>query len=312
MEKKSKATAIAVMVVFLCSTLFFLKVNPADALVSAWIDEKELGEMCIGQVVPMAQNAKTEVSDDSAGQEEQTEEIVQSGTAGEKEEKSEETESTKEESNKKEESEEEEVTVTGDPLVIIYHTHATESYMPYSESNYHRETEEGTVRDVGTVLETELKKKGIGVVHDKTLHDRPSYNDSYNRSLETIEALREKYPSAIYIIDLHRDAAAASAKEGKYLEIDGERVAKFSMVVGEANENYVELYGYAKKISETAESMYEGFGGAIIEQNYKYNEYISNRCLLLEIGNNKNTIEETRRCGKYFANVLAKVIKSEQ
>ena len=33
--------------------------------------------------------------------------------------------------------------------------------MPYSESNYHREAEEGTVRDVGTVLEEELKKRGI-------------------------------------------------------------------------------------------------------------------------------------------------------
>lgn len=184
--------------------------------------------------------------------------------------------------------------------------------MPYDESNYHREEEEGTVRDVGNVLEKELKKKGINVIHDKTLHDRPSYNESYNRSLETIQTLTKKYPTAKYVIDLHRDAAAASATEGKYIEIDGKRVAKFSMVVGKQNDNYTELYAFAKKISEKSEKLYKGYGGAIIEQNYKYNEFVSDRALLLEIGNNKNTIGETRLCAVYFAEVLAEIIKEEQ
>ena len=198
------------------------------------------------------------------------------------------------------------------PLVIIYHTHSSESYMPYKSSNYHREKEKGTVRDVGSVMKKTLEKKGIKVIHDKTLHDRPSYNESYNRSLETITALRKKYPSADYIIDLHRDAAPSSVSEGKYTVIDGKRVAKFSLVVGQQNENYVELYDYAKKVSEKAGGIYNGFGGPIIERNYRYNEYVSNRSLLLEIGNNRNTIEEARLCGRYFAEVLASIIKSEQ
>ena len=89
-------------------------------------------------------------------------------------------------------------------------------------------------------------------------------------------------------------------------------MAKFSLVVGQQNENYVELYDYAKKVSEKAGGMYNGFGGPIIERNYRYNEYVSNRSLLLEIGNNRNTIEEARLCGRYFAEVLASIIKSEQ
>ena len=76
-----------------------------------------------------------------------------------------------EETQEKDDSQQEEVKVSGDPQVIIYHTHSTESYMPYKESNYHRTVEEGTVRDVGNVLETELKKRGINVIHDKTVHD---------------------------------------------------------------------------------------------------------------------------------------------
>lgn len=303
MRKKYMRRAAAALLVFLISTVVFYRVDPADAMAAAWIDEKELGTICVGQIVPEVK--KLQNNEDNQEKTVQTgeEDDVKGTDSTEKEEKK-----TEKDSGKSEKT----VRPSGDPLVIIYHTHASESYMPYKESNYHREAEKGTVRDVGDVLEAELEKKGINVVHDKTVHDRPSYNESYNKSLATIETLRDKYPSALYIIDLHRDAAPASASEGKYIRINGERTAKFSMVVGQANDNYVELYDFAEKISEKAETMYEGFGGAIIERNYNYNEYLTDRCLLLEIGNNKNTIEEARLCGKYFARVLAEIINEEQ
>jgi len=296
MDKKNRAAAAAVICVFLCSTLFFVRVNTTFALASVLITEKELGELCISQIVPAAQDKTAGISPD--GIVDETENTAQ---------KIEEL-LTKEEKKK----EKNQIDVTDDPLVIIYHTHSSESYMPYKESNYHREEEEGTVRDVGAVMTEKLEERGITVIHDKTVHDRPSYNESYTRSLETIQKLAKKYPSAVYIIDLHRDAAASSATEGKYLEIDGERVAKFSLVVGQANENYPDLYACAKKVSQKADDMYDGYGGAIIEKNYNYNEFISDRAILLEVGNNKNTIEEARLCGEYFADVLASVIDEEQ
>lgn len=303
MEIKNKALMTAALAIFLCSTLFFFKAKPTFALSDVWIDEKGLGEMCIQQLVPAAKE-----TDDSLTAEKDT--TVESAPP---EENTEGQQETPEASQQTEEAAQEEaVPVSGDPLVIIYHTHSSESYMPYADSNYHRSDEEGTVRDVGNTLENELKKKGINVIHDKTVHDRPSYNESYSRSLATIRTLVKKYPTAIYIIDLHRDAAGASVTEGKYLKINDERVAKFSLVVGKGNENYTELYGFAKKVSQKAESMYPGYGGPIIEKQYNYNEFISNKAILLEIGSNKNTIEESRACGKYFANVLAAIIAEEQ
>lgn len=293
MSNVMKGMIIAATIVFIGSTLFFLKVKPSFAVSEYLMDERELGELCIAQVVPGSKDVETGTFDDQ----------VYLGS-----------DIKSDEDNKSEEKAEKirDIKLTSDPLVIIYHTHSSESYMPFKESNYHRVDEEGTVRDVGNVLENELKKKGINVIHDKTIHDRPSYNESYSRSLATIKTLKEKYPTALYIIDLHRDAAAASVTEGKYIEIDGKRVAKFSMVVGRSNENYVELYDFAKKVSGKAAAMYSGFGGAIIEKDYNYNEFVSNKALLLEVGNNKNTIEEARECGKYFAEVLASIIKEEQ
>jgi len=292
MLKKSKKYIVFFTMVFMFSTALFYKIDPADALTSAWIDEEELGRICVEHIVP------GEIKDE-------TDEIKTGKLEVEKEDTGNKDEPVKKDVKKKK-------TAKGKPLVIIYHTHASESYMPYKESNYHRTDVKGTVRDVGNVLEEELEAKGINVIHDRTLHDRPSYNESYDRSLETVTALQRKYPTAKYIIDLHRDAAPASSTEGKWLEINGKRVAKFSMVVGQANQNYVELYDFAKKVRDTAEEMYEGVGGAIIEQNYNYNEFVSNNCILLEVGNNKNTIEESRKCAEYFADVLEKIINEEK
>ena len=305
-NRKKIFTACAIFV-FICSTVCFTAYSEAVTLPGDGIDEGSFGRMCVGQIMPGAADMEKsgDKSPDSTGDDDEKI-IAEKGKNIAKE--TEEKKKTKDKDEKKQKS----VKLSKKPLVIIYHTHSSESYMPYKSSNYHREKEKGTVRDVGSVMKKTLEKKGIKVIHDKTLHDRPSYNESYNRSLETITALRKKYPSADYIIDLHRDAAPSSASEGKYAVIDGKRVAKFSLVVGQQNENYVELYDYAKKVSEKAGGMYNGFGGPIIERNYRYNEYVSNRSLLLEIGNNRNTIEEARLCGRYFAEVLASIIKSEQ
>lgn len=306
-RNRKKIFTACVIFVFICSTVCFTAYSEAVTLPGDGIDEGSFGRMCVGQIMPGAADMEKsgDKSPDRNGDDDEKI-IAEKGENIAKE--TEEKKKTKDKDEKKEKS----VKLSKKPLVIIYHTHSSESYMPYKSSNYHREKEKGTVRDVGSVMKKTLEKKGIKVIHDKTLHDRPSYNESYNRSLETITALRKKYPSADYIIDLHRDAAPSSVSEGKYTVIDGKRVAKFSLVVGQQNENYVELYDYAKKVSEKAGGMYNGFGGPIIERNYRYNEYVSNRSLLLEIGNNRNTIEEARLCGRYFAEVLASIIKSEQ
>lgn len=299
MDIKTKRVLMVSLILFVFSTIFFFIVKPSFALSDNWIDERSLGEICINHTIPITKLSAENEADD----------LIESNNSKDNDDDKG-TEKTKKDNNENESKLEK--SLLGDPLVIIYHTHSSESYRPYTASNYHREEVNGTVREVGNVLESELEKKGINVIHDLTVHDRPSYNESYDRSLSTIQTLAKKYPTAKYIIDLHRDAAPSSAKEGKYLTIDNEKVAKFSMVVGQANENYSQLYGFAKKVSQKAEGMYPGFGGAIIQQNYFYNEFISDKALLLEVGNNKNTIEEAKACGVYFADVLGEIIMEEQ
>lgn len=195
------------------------------------------------------------------------------------------------------------------PVVIIYHTHATESYQPVAEGNFHSLKEYGTVREVGDVLTEELEKMGIQVIHDKTIHDSPSYNQSYTRSLETVKTLMGSNESARIIIDLHRDAAGYSGNVAKTVNIKKDTAASYSLVIGTGNPNVEALKQFANHVNKTAEEMYPGFGGRIIEKKYKFNQYVSDYHLLLEVGNNENTIEQAKLTGKYFAQVLAKAIK---
>ena len=45
MLKKSKKYIVFFTMVFMFSTALFYKIDPADALTSAWIDEEELGRI---------------------------------------------------------------------------------------------------------------------------------------------------------------------------------------------------------------------------------------------------------------------------
>lgn len=195
------------------------------------------------------------------------------------------------------------------PVVIIYHTHATESYQPVAEGNFHALDEYGTVREVGAVLAKELEAKGIQVIHNKTIHDSPSYNKSYTRSLETIKSLIGNNESTKVIVDLHRDAAACYGNKPKIANIDNKTIAGFAMVIGNGNPNVDALRNFANHINKIADEIYPGFKGNIIEKQYKFNQHVSDYYVLLEVGNNENTIEQAKGTGKYFADVLAKAIK---
>lgn len=195
----------------------------------------------------------------------------------------------------------------GSGNIIIYHTHATESYLPAAASNAHTTELKSTVREAAETLSAQLKNHGYSVVHDMTLHDYPSYNKSYNRSLETVKKLCSSYSNKKMVIDFHRDAATSNGK-AKTATINGEKVAAFCLVVGTQNDNYKTIRAFADKITAKANEMYPGFAKSIVEKPYKFNEYVSDCYILLEVGNNANTIDEVNAAMPYLANVFTEVL----
>ena len=204
--------------------------------------------------------------------------------------------------------------------VLIYHTHSCESYLDedtgvYYEDFYPRSTDpEQSVIAVGEALAQALKARGIGVVHDTTLHDYPSYEGSYARSWETITAYREKYPHIKVTIDLHRDSMTAQdgTKYKPTFEYEGEKAAQIMIMTGYDTEGDFGFWGenliFAAQLQKRCEDSYSGMTRPLNFGEFTYNMNFNNGSLLIEVGTDANTVQEACRSGRYLGEAMASLL----
>ena len=199
------------------------------------------------------------------------------------------------------------------PRMLIYHSHSAETYSNSPDGNYHSKDIENSVMKVGSILTNELSNKGWGVVHNTTYHDYPSYNNSYSNSLKTIKSMLANYSSIDIAIDLHRDASKYVNEESnkKYTTtINGEKVAQICFVVGMKNENVDEVMKTATELTNLANEMYPGIAKAVVQKQYgRYNQYVAEKSILIEVGSNATSTEEASASAKYIANILDSYFK---
>ena len=88
------------------------------------------------------------------------------------------------------------------PQILIYHTHDTEAYTQTAGHEYvpsgdwRTEDASCSVIAVGEELARILNEDyGIETIHDTTRHEPPLITTAYTRSLETMLAYKQKYPS---------------------------------------------------------------------------------------------------------------------
>lgn len=197
------------------------------------------------------------------------------------------------------------------PQILIYHTHSSETYSDSPGNNYHSTDIENSVMAVGELLATELTEKGWGVIHSTKYHDL-SYNEAYATSAKTVQSVLSKYNSVKIAIDLHRDGQSIKTEEDKNTihdkyttEINGKKVAKFFLVVGQRNNNVEELKKQAEEITALAEKKYPGLVCPVVTKQYgRFNQYMSDNGLLIEVGNNATSTEEAEGTCKYIAEIL--------
>lgn len=203
------------------------------------------------------------------------------------------------------------------PYVLIYHTHATEVYLPITDDNFHSKKKEYSVMKVGEIIASELMKKGHNVKQVQTYHDLPSYSKSYDRSLTTIKKEMKEEGNIKFLLDIHRDGIPSDAaylnrslKESK-VKVDNKDAATFKFVIGSDCKNKSELVNFAKYVMAISERMYPGLcKGLVIKPYGKFNLFVSDYAMLLEVGSNLNTIQEANYTAKLLSNVLDESIKN--
>lgn len=210
---------------------------------------------------------------------------------------------------------------TSGPQILLYHTHTTEAYrqvpgQEYVEAGAWRTADElRSIVAVGDELEKELKRYGYSVLHDKTNHEPPSLKTAYDRSLTTMEKYKDEYPSIRVFIDVHRDAYGDEAAGKKdFVTINGEECAKVMFVVGTGEKysvkpNYESNYKLALAVTNELEGIKKGFTRPIRVKTGRYNQQVSDMCLLIEIGHNANTLEQAMTSAKYVAKALSQVLE---
>ncbi len=213
-------------------------------------------------------------------------------------------------------------TEKGKPIVLIYHTHTSESYTPSEafkynprDKAYHTEDLNFSVAKVGEVMAAELNKLGVPTIHNKTIHDIPTYMTSYSNSLKTVEEIIKQYPSIKIIIDLHRDAPFPESNKSRELttvKIGSDTFSRIMFVVGSdktfSHPNWKENYKFSLLLNEMLEDKYPGISRGIDLRRERFNQHLSNKAILVEIGSHGNTMEESIRSAKLFANILADLI----
>lgn len=205
-----------------------------------------------------------------------------------------------------------------EPQVLILHTHATECYQPWDDLWYDPDFAARSLDTsvnmcaVGAVMTDVLNEAGINTLHDETLHDSPSYTESYGRSAETARSYLEQYPSIKVILDVHRDAIERDGTRIKPLtQIDGEDTAQVMIIAGCNNGSTVVLPDWEKNLGFAAaweaemETLYPGLTRPVLCGYRFYNQDVTTGSLLIEIGGHANTLDEALRAGEYAARALA-------
>ncbi|NLZ92689.1 MAG: stage II sporulation protein P [Firmicutes bacterium] len=188
--------------------------------------------------------------------------------------------------------------------IIIYHTHATESFVPSSGKAFISTDPSQTVAQMGLELADILQNEHqIPVVHEQTIHDVPR-TGAYERALPTIKKLLQSYPDAALVVDLHRDGVA---KEVTTAELNGKPSARILLVVGSRHANWEENMQKAKFLHQELEKLAPGISRGIRERPLVYNQNLHTGSLLIELGGYQNSLEEARRTLPVLAQALAKL-----
>ncbi len=211
-----------------------------------------------------------------------------------------------------------------EPLVLILHTHATESFAEEGAVSYTEKTEfrnEDTSKNmvaVGKVMARILNERGVPTVHCETLHDAEDYNASYDNSLATVQKYLKEYPTIKYVFDLHRDAMIRENGEAlkPLCNINGKPTAQVMTLVGTDaggadhslwQENNMNL---AVKLQYRLTSEYNGMARPINLRKLSFHQQYAPGSLLFEIGSCANTLEEAKNAVANLAEAIADTINN--
>ena len=221
-------------------------------------------------------------------------------------------------------SNKEEMQVTK-PRILIYHTHTFEAYEQnpldrYAEIDKWRTKDSRyNVTAVGKALGACLESLGFDVVHDQSIFEPPTIDQAYDRSCKMLEERIKAGEQYDLIIDLHRDALSSQATIKRTVEISGTKTARFMVLIGKGSTGGYTLkpeweknMAIAQSITDHLNAQFDGLARDVKIKTGRFNQHISDRCILIECGMNTNTLDEVLAGIPYLADAIRKAIEQNE
>ncbi|MEK0314839.1 stage II sporulation protein P [Cohnella sp. 56] len=200
--------------------------------------------------------------------------------------------------------------------VYIYHTHNRESW-----KNVATQTNGSSIDDpkinitlVGDRLGTALQKRGVSaLVADDDITERLALNNlgfsqSYTESRKIVQTAMKTNESLGYFFDIHRDGDVP--RKQTTVTLGGKTYARVLFVIGMGNADYKANKQFAEALHERLDKKYPGLSRGVLMKDKahgdgEYNQSLSPRSMLLEVGGANNTLQESLNTADAFADIFA-------
>lgn len=204
------------------------------------------------------------------------------------------------------------------PQILIYHTHGASEAFADSKAGKKEESIIGVGGELARLL---TENYGYHVIHDETEYDRIGgnidRNKAYNQSYAGVSKTLQKYPDIQVLIDLHRDGVGN--KVHRLTTIDGKKTAQVMFFNGLSrnrkgdiaylhNDNLQANLAFSLQMKMACMENYPDFAKPIYLKSYRYNLQLRERSLLIELGNENNTLQEAKNAMEPLAKMLHQVL----
>ncbi|PKR79047.1 stage II sporulation protein P [Halalkalibacillus sediminis] len=190
--------------------------------------------------------------------------------------------------------------------IFIYTTHNREGFLPHlpegTKPNESFHTTENVMK-LSKYLKNEFESYGIPSYADQTDYyhrlqqEGLAYHQSYEISRPVVQEVQSQNEEVTYYIDIHRDAQPRNITT---TEIDGQSVGKLMFVIGGEHENYEKNMEFSVDLHNALQEKYPGLSRGVevkkgSSTNGVFNQDISGRAILVEVGGFENSFDELNR-----------------
>ncbi len=201
------------------------------------------------------------------------------------------------------------------PIVLIIHTHATESFSDTADTGYRTDDTTRNVISIGEIIANKLEAEGINTLHCKDLFDSPDFNMAYYNASLKIREYISAYPSISYVLDIHRDSIQLG--DGTYyspsVSTEEGTAAQLMFVIGtdhggSGHTSWSDNLSLAARLYASIEAENPTMMRNINLRSASFNEQYTKGSLLIEVGACASDYDEAALTAEILADHLAREI----